>query len=301
MQNLYLQIHVPFCYKRCSYCTQQLCKYDPLLMKDYAKALIKEIEATAPDYAEYTVDAISIDGGSPTLLGPEALQTLLRTIHKNFRLSEDVQISLETMPGDYSRALMQKMPELGVNHWIIGLESADLKENTILERPYKYEAISMVDTAIRTFSMKQIHFELLYGIPHQTMHSWMHTLEVSMAYDPSFITLLPLREERGSSLLIKIKSGQLDACHEEDRIAFQQAAEKKLLENGYEKISETTYAKPGNIDRRQLPHKEMLGIGYLARTITDGMTYVNGHSLEEYLKHSDDPSILADQIMKITQ
>ncbi len=298
MQNLYIQIHIPFCYKRCSYCSMPLAKYDPLLMKDYTKALLREIEASAEEYQDSIVDAVCIDGGSPTLLGTDALQSILRSVHHHFHLSEDCQISLETMPGDYSRALMQKMPELGVNHWIIGLESADLKENNILDRPYKYEAISMVDVALKTFPLKDIHFEILYGIPGQTMHSWMHSLEVCMYYDPSFITLLPLNAGRGSALRIKIESGQILDCSMEERASFLTAAENTLLTAGYTKITDTTYAKPGCIDHRQLAHPEQLGIGYLARTVTDGMTYINGHSLKEYLNHPDDPTILADQIMK---
>ena len=199
-KNLLLQVNVPFCVRRCAHCPLTICKYDPQTAHVYADALQREIEILAPDMAEYTVSAISLEGGSPSLLEASDLQAILRAIHRHFHLSQDVQISLQTMPGDYSRALMEKMRDSGVNFWIVGLETANRQEHELLRRPYKFDALTMVDTALRTFDPRSLSFDLLYGLPGQTLESWRHTLETVLAYRPDHISAIPLDMKVNSAL-----------------------------------------------------------------------------------------------------
>ena len=108
-KDLILQVNIPFCTRRCAYCGSTVCAYDPSVSAAYVKALLREIEAAAPEAQDHRVRAVSLEGGCPTLLEPAGLQTVLRAIRHSFALAEDVQISLQTMPGDYSRALMEKI------------------------------------------------------------------------------------------------------------------------------------------------------------------------------------------------
>ena len=143
-KDLILQVNIPFCTRRCAYCGSTVCAYDPSVSAAYVKALLREIEAAAPEAQDHRVRAVSLEGGCPTLLEPAGLQTVLRAIRHSFALAEDVQISLQTMPGDYSRALMEKMRDNGVNFWIVGLETAELPEHELLRRPYRFDALTMV-------------------------------------------------------------------------------------------------------------------------------------------------------------
>jgi len=303
-KDLILQINIPFCTHRCSYCADRVCAYDASVSAAYVKALLNEINAAAPDAEDYCVSAISLEGGCPSLLEPSGLQAVLRSVKKNFTLAEDVQISLQTLPGDYSRALMEKMRDNGVNFWIVGLETAELREHELLQRPYRFDAITMVDTALNAFHPRALSFDLLCGIPGQTEVSWEHTLDAALAYDPDHITIYPLRYPAGSALQLDRAAGLLEPVSAEEEARLLSIAREKLNRLGYSAYTRCDYCKPGKENRfrlGQLNGTEQLGLGYNALTIMDGYTYRSGHSLQEYLDHSDDLSIIATDIAELTE
>jgi len=302
MNEIIIQLNFPFCFKHCSFCPQSVCKYSPQLMRTYVDAMVREIQSAAADMDDYEVTAVSIEGGSPVLAEPSGLQKVLRTLRKNFHLAEDVQISLQTMPGDYSRALMQKLPECGVNHWIFGVQTADLKEHLLLERPYSYEALSMVDVALKTFDVHDRSFELLYGIPGQTEHTWEHSLLSVLSYEPEHLTLYPLHLYKGTSLYRKWHEGNLNVYTAQEKATFYQQARTRLNELGYHQYTIYDFAKPGCENQyrvKELAGTERLGIGYKAESFLDGVSYKNGHSLQQYLDHSDDLSVIANQVTRL--
>lgn len=340
-KKLILQLNIPFCFKRCDYCGMAVCKYDDKVIRAYVGAMVREIEAAAGEMEDYEVAAVSLEGGSPVLAGPGGLQELLRAVRKGFRMAEDAEISLQTMPGDYSRALMEKMRDCGVNHWIFGVATAEAREHSLLGRPYRYDALSMVDVAVKTFDVRRLSFELLYGIPGQTMRSLEHSLEKVLYYAPEHVTLLPLRLMKGTELyrrcqlsrgaeeivpegwnkeeetLIKPECGaagagekasepeskNLRACTLEEKAALYRCARERLEALGYRAYTIYDFAKPGGQSRyrlEQLEGTDQLGIGYGAVTVMEGVAYTGGHSLREYLEHSEELSVIANGLARLT-
>jgi len=302
-KDLLLQINIPFCPRRCSYCADKVCRADASMSAAYVKALLKQIEAEAPEAQDYCVSAISLEGGCPSLIEPSGLQTVIRAVKKNFNLAEDVQISLQTLPGDYSRALMDKMRDNGVNFWIVGLETTNMREHELLKRPYRFDAITMVDTALNVFKPRDLSFDLLCGIPGQTEISWERTLDAALAYDPDHITIYPLRCPAGSELKLGCETGLLKPLSAEDEKKLLTIAREKLNALGYGAYTRFDYCKPGKENRfrlGQLKGTEQLGIGYNSLTIMDGFSYRRGHSLQEYLEHSDDLTVVAADVSELT-
>lgn len=303
-EQLILQINIPFCYHKCAYCCQKNCKYDANVIRAYVQAVLKETEAASEGMEDFIISAVSIEGGSPVLASPGGLQEILRAVRKHFCLAEDVQISLQTMPGDYSRALMQKMRDCGVNHWIIGMQTAELAEHNLLQRPYKYDALTMVDAALKNFNLRDLSFDLLYGIPKQTLRSWQNTLNKALYYAPDHISLYPLRIEKGTALEQSILQGELMPYTEEQQRELYLAARELLINLGYYQYSRFDFAKPGHENRFRLGQMngiQQLGIGYGAVTLLDGVTYTNGHSLREYLEHSNDLSVIANNLTRLDE
>ncbi len=368
-KKLILQLNIPFCFKRCDYCGMAVCKYDDKVIRAYVGAMVREIEAAAGEMEDYEVAAVSLEGGSPVLAGPGGLQELLRAVRKGFRMAEDAEISLQTMPGDYSRALMEKMRDCGVNHWIFGVATAEAREHSLLGRPYRYDALSMVDVAVKTFDVRRLSFELLYGIPGQTMRSLEHSLEKVLYYAPEHVTLLPLRLMKGTELYRRCQLGRgaeeivpegwnkeeetpikpecgaagagekasepessiggtgekafrpecgtdrmagrasepesknLRACTLEEKAALYRCARERLEALGYRAYTIYDFAKPGGQSRyrlEQLEGTDQLGIGYGAVTVMEGVTYTGGHSLREYLEHSEELSVIANGLARLT-
>ncbi len=314
-KSLILQVSIPFCVKRCSYCAYPHCSYEPGTVRAYAKALMEEIDSYRDEMQDYEVQAISVEGGSPALLGADALQEILRKIKKVFCCAEDLQISLQTMPGDYSRALMEKMRDAGVNFITIGIQTAQQNEHDVLERPYKFDAITMIDTAIRTFEPRPFGFELLCGIPGQTVHSLEQTLKRCLVYVPEHMSILPLMFPADSALKQKILAGEISPVPDIQVHELRTFADHYLKEFGYEPYTAYDYVKKHDVKinygiSEEDPYKirdpyrnrfrllyltgcEYLGLGYHSSSWLDGIMWSTGHSLQEYLTQASDFAVTA--------
>ena len=298
---LILQICIPFCVKQCAFCAFPYCTYDPRTVNAYAKALLTEIEAWKGEWDDHEVRAISIEGGSPALLGADSLFHVLQKIRRTFHCAEDVTIRLQTMPGDYSRALMEKMRDAGVNHWIIGLETASRNEHELLARPYKYEAITMADMAIRTFHPRALGFHLLLGIPGQTRESLESTLSRCLYYAPEHIIAQPLMIPERSAMASQIRTEALQPMPEDTLQELIDFTRTFLCERGFQPSTKWDYVKPGFEDRCQLLQLqgcERLGLGYHSTSWMDGVLWRTGHSLQEYLEHPGDFETLAADMIR---
>lgn len=299
---LLLKLSFPFCFRKCSYCGQPVCSYDTNVMKAYGQAMEAEMEAAAAELPDSVIPAVTLEGGSPALASPEMLQKLLRTLRKTFPLAEDVQIQIQTMPGQFSRSLIQRLQGEGINFWTIGLETADPGEHQLLNRPYRFDALTMVDTAVRTFQMRKLNFSLLYGIPGQSLHSWKHTLDAALAYSPDHLTLNPLRLIPGTPLADQCQKGNLTPCSPQTAAQYYEYAKDFLLSLGYEAYTVTDFARPGCENRWRLSHLSgtpYMGFGYQADSCLDGVFYTNGHSLKEYLEHSAQLPVIANHMTRL--
>ena len=81
----------------------------------------------------------------------------------------------------------------------------------LLNRPYSIDAVTMADKAIRNFNVRDLSFELLYGIPGQTEHMFMSDLERILYYEPEHVTNRPLVLQKGTPLYVQVKEGTVKA------------------------------------------------------------------------------------------
>ncbi|MBO7709684.1 MAG: radical SAM protein, partial [Lachnospiraceae bacterium] len=295
-----LQICIPFCVRQCSYCDYPYCTYDPGTLRAYRDALLAEIDSCIGEFPDHQVDAISIEGGSPALLGPDALFQVLLRVRKVFSCASDLQISLQTMPGDYSRALMEKMRDAGVNHWIIGLETTQASEHELLKRPYKFDAVTMVDMAVRTFAPRALSFDLLAGLPGQTERSLKRSLEHCLFYAPEHMSIYPLRIHAGSEMEAAASACENGSASDQAAVLEDYAA-AVLKESGFTRYTKYDYSRDGHVHRyrpKYLQGCEHLGIGYHAESWVDGVMWKNGHSLQEYIDHSAEFDVIASGLMR---
>jgi oxygen-independent coproporphyrinogen-3 oxidase len=159
----------------------------------------------------------------------------------------------------------------------------------------------MVDVAVRNFDMHDRSFELLYGIPGQTEHSFMTSLEKVLSYRPEHITLYPLRLEEGTKLKMRCDSGEIPPQDPAQMEHMFLCARELLAKIGLNPYTIYDFARPGHENRfrlEQLRGTEQLGIGYQASSWIDGVVYSNGHSLQEYLAHPDELTLIANGLAR---
>ena len=301
--HLLLRLNFPFCAHQCAYCAQQSQPHTSVALKAYGEAMLAEMAAAAEEGEGRTVTAVSLEGGCPGLMPADVLQDILRGLKKHFPLSSDVQIGVQTMPGEYSQVLMRKLRDNGVNFWTVGLQTAISEEFQLLDRPYPFDAITMVDAALKAFDPRDLNFELLYGIPGQTARSFAKSVEKILAYEPDHITLNPLRLLPHTRLYEQCRKGEVKAMEPQAAAELYQKAAERLEALGYQRYTVYDFARPGKENRFRLGllrGEDVLGLGYGAKSCLGGLCYSTGHNFNEYLAHSGELEIVADRIFQLS-
>ena len=183
-----LYIHIPFCIKKCNYC--DFCSFPTGNKTDYLNALIREIEHYGG--RDIAVDTVFFGGGTPSLLSGEELSRILSAVRGSFFLASEAEITLEVNPATLSREKLSSYLSSGVNRISIGLQSIHENELKKLGRIHSYRDFLDTYNMARSLGVKNISFDLMYGIPDQTIESFRETLEKAIELSPSHLSLYGL-------------------------------------------------------------------------------------------------------------
>src|SRR5208282_5160369 len=124
MSTLGIYIQVPFCASKCSFCNFSSGVERGAIFDQYTCTLQRELEGwqkfiatygIPPEFLSHPVDSVYIGGGTPTLLGEERLNTIVRALHDHLRWGEDIEFTLETTPASANARLLRALRGLGVN------------------------------------------------------------------------------------------------------------------------------------------------------------------------------------------
>ena len=192
--DLSLYVHVPFCERTCRYCActrvaQEKCRPEASARTEaYVEALIREIldlpESLGP---QQTVRQIHWGGGTPTYLEPEQLRRIHETIAEAFRIAPDAEISIELDPRVTRRAMLETLRHLGFNRVSLGVQDFDER---VQEHAGRIQPLPLVRDMVlqcRELGFDSINFDLIYGLPYQTIETVRETLEKTIAIRPDRI------------------------------------------------------------------------------------------------------------------
>ena len=131
-------IHIPFCRHTCNYCDYYTTEKREADLPQFVEMLIREIKLIAEDFSHnWQFDSIYLGGGSPALLPPRELETILNKLKEYFSLSQIPEITLEINPGENSFEDLKSFKEMGVNRLSIGFQSLNPKFLNLLTRTHK--------------------------------------------------------------------------------------------------------------------------------------------------------------------
>src|SRR2546428_795059 len=149
MQHLY--VHVPFCRRRCSYCDFSIAVRKRIPAREYVTAVLSELDLVrAADPGAGDLETLYLGGGTPSLLPPEAIETLLRSIRNpQSAIRNDVEVTLEANPEDGTPDNARAWPESGVNRVSLGAPSFDDRVLKWMHRPHDAARIGYAVRALR--------------------------------------------------------------------------------------------------------------------------------------------------------
>lgn len=283
MSGIY--IHIPFCKQACYYCdfhfSVNLKKKDAML-----KAVENELVLRKEELGSEVVQSIYFGGGTPSLLKSSEIGNILETIHRNFKLTDTPEITLEANPDDLDKQKINKLKSAGINRLSIGIQSFYDEDLRLMNRAHdSIQARRCLDEAARQF--ENISIDLIYGIPGMTTERWSKNIETALGYDPPHISSYALTVEPRTALKAYIDKGlisELDEEMVEEQFRFQL---ERLGKAGYVHYEISNFGKPGYFAVNNTAYwqgKSYLGIGPSAHSYDGRRRSWNIRNNTKYIK-----------------
>jgi oxygen-independent coproporphyrinogen III oxidase len=255
---LSVYIHVPFCASLCYYCAcNKIITKDHGRSAKYLKYLEKELELVTSHFQgkQHAVQ-LHLGGGTPTFLSPDELRQMMALLRKHFDFSEDAELAIEIDPRTVGSETMATLASLGFNRTSLGVQDFD---PAVQQAIHRIQPVKMVEDAVqasRHAGFQSVNFDLIYGLPKQTLASFNRTLDDVIRLSPDRIALynyahLPTRFKAQRRI------AENDLPSAEERLQIFLLSLRRLLEAGYIYIGLDHFAKPDDELTRAMASKSL--------------------------------------------
>ena len=244
---LSLYFHIPFCDTVCYYCAcNKIVTKDRSRSAPYLTLLEKEMDLVAKDVdASRVVDQLHWGGGTPTFLSFDEMRRLMDATRQRFQLRDDDtgEYSIEIDPREADAATVKLLRELGFNRMSLGVQDFDPAVQKAVNRIQSPEETFAVLDAARAEGFHSVSIDLIYGLPHQNVESFLKTLDRVLETRPDRLSVfnyahLPSRFKPQR----RINDADLPAPAE--KLAILQASIEHLTAAGYVFIGMDHFALP---------------------------------------------------------
>lgn len=246
-QTVSVYLHVPYCRKICLYCgcnTRMAVRLD--VIEAYRRALEAEIGLIASLVeARPKIARLHWGGGTPSILGPDGLRSVIAALRRQFPFAYALEHAIELDPRHVTVALVEALAELGVTRASLGVQDVNPRVQAAIGR---FQPLDVIETAVqrlRSAGIRNLNFDLMYGLPLQTTASIRKTCGLVAAMGPDRIACF------GYAHLPRLKANQrrIDEARlpsQDQRIEQAEVMSEELIRAGYESIGIDHFAKPGD-------------------------------------------------------
>lgn len=292
-----IYIHIPYCKEACTYCDFHF----SIQLRDkpvMVNAMMTELEQRKDLLKGEIVETIYFGGGTPSLLKIEELQNILELIQKEFRLTENPEITIEANPDDLIKTYTSELNKLGINRVSIGVQSWDDSDLIKLNRKHSAIQAEVAINNVLESEISNISIDLIYGLPEMNISKWRHNLEKTFSFNISHLSAYHLTYEEGTVLDYLRKKNRLTPVEEEESEEEFLTLIQESENHGFIQYELSNFSKKGFESRHNSSYwnrKHYLGIGPSAHSfigksrswnISNNKKYVEnillGKSVSEY-------------------
>jgi oxygen-independent coproporphyrinogen III oxidase len=240
-----IYIHVPFCREMCWYCgchTTVTNRQAPI--SRYVTALSNEIRLVAAELrSKPAVAHLHWGGGSPTLLPPDAIDRLTDQLRGSFDFESGIEIATEVDPRTLTVPVAEAFARTGLSRASVGVQSFDPAVQVAINRIQSFEVTERAVDLLRSKGIKAINFDLIYGLPLQTVASCTNTVEQALRLHPDRLAVFGYAHVPSfKPHQRKIDAGGLP--NERERYEQFRVIAELLVAAGYVHIGLDHFAKP---------------------------------------------------------
>ena len=253
MEPLALYLHWPFCLAKCPYCDFNSHVRERIDQGRFAAALRRELAWEAQRLGPRPLASIFFGGGTPSLMAPETVATLIDDARRLFAADGEIEITLEANPTSVEAGKLAAFRDAGVNRISMGIQSLRAEPLRALGRQHSVaQAIAALETARRVFP--RVSFDLIYARPGQTLDDWRAELREALALAHDHLSLYQLTVEPGTAYEALHRRGELVLPDEELAAALYEATAEEAGRFGLLGYEISNYAVPGRESRHNLAY-----------------------------------------------
>ena len=244
-QGISLYIHIPFCKTKCPYCDFNTYQGIESLIDPYIEAFTREVQSWGKALDHPRLNTIFLGGGTPSYLPTGHIAKILSTVGSSFEVATGAECTLEANPGDLRQVALGQLLEVGVNRLSIGVQSLDDSLLSMLGRRHTAAEVEDGYKMAVNAGFQSINMDLIYGLPHQTMAQWEHTLDRMLEMLPPHLSLYCLTLEGGTPMESWVNQGSLPEPDPDLAADMYIIAEKVLGSAGYHHYEISNWAMDG--------------------------------------------------------
>lgn len=291
MKKLGIYIHIPFCIKKCGYCDFYSVKWDEISENTYIQSAINEINSYSSLTNKFIVDSIYIGGGTPSIIKPQNLETIISTIRGIFTVVIDAEISMEANPNSLDIDNLKAYKEIGINRLSIGIQSLN---DDILKKIGRIhnskEALKAIDLA-KLCKFKNINADVMFNIPGQTIDDINNTITQLIEKDIKHISFYSLKLEKGTPMYTLERNKKIIMPEEDDEREMYYVGRNIMEKHNLFQYEISNFAVKGYECKHNLKYwnqEEYIGIGPSAHSFLGSMRFNNPSDVIEYIGNSED-------------
>ncbi|MEP7212618.1 MAG: radical SAM family heme chaperone HemW [Acidobacteriota bacterium] len=304
-------LHIPFCKSRCSYCDFATDVYRSSdAVERYVAALCKEIE-TFPEqvittcdsgWVNVNIDTIYFGGGTPSLLDAAQVEAILKTVRNTFAVDASSEITMEMNPATVTPETLEKYRKLGVNRASFGVQTFDDTELKRLARGHNAQDARDTFRMLRDAGFENVGFDLIAGLPRQTLADWERNLDEALTMQPEHLSLYLLEIHESTPLAEQIKSERQPLPDEELAAEMYELMLDKVAAAGYRQYEISNFARPGFESRHNSKYwllDPVYGFGVSAHSYNGVERYANDRDTNAYvatIESGASPEVMREEI-----
>ncbi len=263
MRPLALYIHYPFCRAKCPYCDFNSHVREHIPQTEFLAALRAELAHEAQRLAPRQLTSIFIGGGTPSLMPPDSVATIIEDAARLFSLDADAEITLEANPTSIEADKFAGYRLAGVNRISIGVQSFDPLSLKFLGREHSAaQAIAAIELGASIFP--RLSFDLIYARPQQSLAAWRAELRFALSLAADHLSLYQLTIEEGTKFATLHGRGAFTLPDADLAARLYDATAEEAATFGLVPYEISNYAKPGGESRHNLAYwryQDYAGIG----------------------------------------
>ncbi|GMQ56225.1 radical SAM family heme chaperone HemW [Vallitalea sediminicola] len=288
--DISIYIHIPFCEKKCYFCSIKTCQsYTPELIDRYVDSLVSEIENHMDLLQKMNVKCIHFGGGTPSIISKHHLKKILCVLKKCVPNLKEKEIVFEASPMSIKMELVELITEYSKLSLNIGIQTFDSKILQDINRNTNIEQIKLFFKDIKKLNLHTVGIDLICNLPLSDQKTTIKDINMALELGVNYFALYSLRMEAKTVLYNNYNTihGKMPSLANQMK-AFE-GATNLLISKGFERYSLYHFNGTGHINhlysRLQIDGGEWIGFGAGANSYFQKQIFANTSNINEYIQN----------------